>query len=491
MVITFFTTRVLLKYLGVEDYGIYNVLMGVITLFSFISSSMTVATQRFISYALGRDDTQKVTQVFSASIYIYLALILVSIILFETVGIWYITNYINVPQGRMHAAQIVYQFAIIQFAFMTFRIPYGAVVIAYEKMDFFAYISILEAALALGLIYLLIICDGDKLVIYSVLITISKLFILVVHIIFCKKKAVECKILKAKQVQRTTLKEILSFSGWNIFSSMAVTANNHGINLIINYFSGVVINTSVGVSTQLTMGLYNLVGNLQTAFSPQIIKLYAAKEYNTFKQLLFRNSKFCYLLYLIIAIPIFISIHYVLVLWLGQECEYAVEFCRCMLAYLAIESIAYPLNIAIQAEGNIKLYQILCGCLFLILIPIAVWLYKLGLSPVWIFIARIAQNLTLMTLRYVYLIKYNKIDLSGYFKEVLSRVIIVTLLAFPIPFIAYQFLQETFVNFILFSLATIIWTAISIFVFGLSQTERTRLIQVSMEYLKKLTNHGE
>ena len=491
MAVSFYTTRVLLKYLGVEDFGIYNVLMGIITLFSFISSSMTVATQRFISFELGRNNHEKVTQVFSASIYIYIALIVVSVILFETLGLWYVANYINIPGERIGAARVVYQLAIVQFVFMTFRIPYNAAVIAYEKMDFFAYVSILEAALSLGLIYFLVVINYDKLIVYSVLITASKLLILFAYILFCRRHTSDCKILSPKQVQKTTFSEIWSFSGWNIFGSMAVTANNHGINLIINYFSGVVINTSVGISTQLTMGLYNFVGNLQTAFSPQIIKLYAAREYAAFKELLFRNSKFCYFLYLLIAIPIFTCTHYVLTLWLGSECEYAVEFCQCMLAYLAIESIAYPLTVAIQADGNIKLYQILSGCLFLILIPLAILFYRLHLSPVWIFVARIIQNAALMTLRYFYLTRYNKLDLSGYLKNVVLRCMTITLLAFPIPFIAYQFLQETFVNFILFSLATIIWTAISIFVFGLSQTEKTRLIQVSKEYLKKLTNHGE
>lgn len=483
MAVSFYTTRVLLKYLGVEDFGIYNVLMGIITLFSFISSSMTVATQRFISFELGRNNHEKVTQVFSASIYIYIALIFVSVILFETLGLWYVANYINIPGERIGAARVVYQLAIVQFVFMTNRIPYNAAVIAYEKMDFFAYVSILEAALSLGLIYFLAVINYDKLIVYSILITASKLLILFAYILFCRRHTSDCKILSPKQVEKTTFSEIWSFSGWNIFGSMAVTANNHGINLIINYFSGVVVNTSVGISTQLTMGLYNFVGNLQTAFSPQIIKLYAAREYAAFKELLFRNSKFCYFLYLLIAIPIFACTHYVLILWLGSECEYAVEFCQCMLAYLAIESIAYPLTVAIQADGNIKLYQILSGCLFLILIPLAILFYRLHLSPVWIFVARIIQNAALMTLRYFYLTRYNKLDLSGYLKNVVLRCMTITLLAFPIPFSLSNLLEESFINFLLITLMSVFITSGCIFLCGLSTNERQHILNLIKGHL--------
>ena len=483
--VTFYTTRILLNYLGVEDYGIYNVLMGVITMFSFISTSMTVATQRFISFELGQNNIDKVKHVFSASIYIYIFIIILSLILFETIGLWYVNNFINVPDERIKAAYYVYQLVIVQFVFLTFRIPYNAVVIAYEKMNFYAYVSIIEALISLLLCYFLLIIDFDKLIAYSVLLSFSKFLILLIYIAYCKKIAKDCVIVPLKKNQISTFKEIWTFSGWNIFGSLAISANNHGINLVINYFSGVVVNASVGISSQLTMGLYNLISNLQTAFNPQIIKLYAAKEYELCRMLIYRNSRFCYYLFILISIPLFICINYVVNLWLGKDCVYAVEFSRCMLLYLAIDSIAYPLSVAIQADGNIQKYQIKSGLLFLILIPLSVLFYKLGISPLWIFIARIFQNIVLTIIRYLYLKSLGKINLKEYFYNVVFRCVIVTLPSFVIPFYFYHFLNESFFSLCILSTISIVVTIISVFCFGVTTNERKSIVVKFCNYMNR------
>ena len=472
MVITFYTTRVLLDYLGLEDFGIYNVVMGVITLFSFISTSMTVATQRFISYELGILNFKKVSQVFSASVYIYILVIVISVILFETIGLWYIVNYINVPLERQYATMIIYQLAIIQFIFMTLRIPYNSAVIAYEKMSFYAYISIIEAVLSLILIYAVIYFNGDKLIIYASLVTISKVVILSLFILYCKKNTIHCKLIPIKKIQKSTFKEIYSFSGWNIFGSLAVTANGQGINLIINYFAGVVVNASVGISTQLTMGLYNLVGNLQTAFNPQLIKLYAANETEIFRSLLYKNSRYCFYLFLFIIVPLYITIDYTLIIWLGKECLYASEFCRCMLIFLGIEALAYPLAVAIQADGRIKTYQILAGLISILLIPISLLLCVFGFNPISIFVARIFQNVLILVLRYIYLQRIVKLDMFGFFRNVVFRCLLVVIVAFPIPFIISKYCAENISSFILIILISLLSVCFAIYSIGLTCREK-------------------
>ena len=484
MVITFYTTRVLLSYLGVEDFGIFNVLMGVITMFSFVSTSMTVATQRFISYEIGRNNFEMVKQVFSASIYIYIIAIIISIVLFETIGLWYVINYINVPDGRQSAALIVYQLTIIQFIFMTIRIPYNSAVIAYEKMSFYAYMSIVEAVLSLTLIYLLIVFNGDKLIIYSILLATSKVIIHYVYVAYCRKATAECRLMPYRDIDKSTFKEIFSFSGWNIFGSLAVTANNQGINLIINYFAGVIVNASVGISTQLTMGLYNLVGNLQTAFNPQLIKLYAAQEYDSFRVLLFRNSRYCFYLFLLILIPLYTTIDYALFLWLGKECVYAVEFCRCMLVFLAIESLAYPLTVAIQANGKIQLYQKVSGILFLSLVPISWGLCKIGLSPISIFVARIFQNIAIIILRYLYIQRVLHFDISNFFKQVILPCSFVTIISFPIPLAVYNIGGTSLISFIGTICVSILIVSITVYRFGLSSNERDSIKNIIISKLK-------
>lgn len=475
IIITFYTTRVLLQQLGVEDYGIYDVMMGVVTLFAFASNSLTTVTQRFVSNALGREDDKGVTQVFSASLYMYMLMVLISIFLFETVGLWYVGHYVNVPEGRIGAAKIVYQLVIVQFVFLTFRIPYNSAVIAYEKMDFYAYVSIIEAVLALGLIWLLSVFDTDKLILYVILLSLTRVIIFCAYFLYCKKVIPACRLTRYKTVPKETFKEIWSFSGWNIFGSFANTANYHGTNLIVNYFCGVVVNASIGVSNQLTMGLYNLVCNLQTAFNPQIIKLYAAKQFDLFKNLLYRNSKFCFFLFLLILVPLDICIPDVLQLWLGRIPIHSVEICRCMLLFLAVEAMSYPLFVAIQADGNISRYQQVSGALYLILIPVAYVLLKMGLGPVSVFVAHIVQNIIITVYRLFYLRRIMRFDVLGYIRQVLLRCVLVLALSAPVPWILYACLGGGLWNVVVITLVSLLISSIVIFFLGLTSGERDKM----------------
>lgn len=478
MAVNFYTTRVLLNYLGVEDYGLYNVLMGVITMFSFISTSMTAATQRFLSYEIGTKNNEKLQKVFSASLYIYILLIIISIILFETIGLWYVYNYLNIPEDRIYAAQVVFQLVVIQYVFLTIRIPYNAAVIAHEKMDFFAYMSIIEAVLALVLIYFLGIINTDKLILYAFLLLLSRAFVTSGYYIYSKRKFRECNLIKFRKIEKSILKEIWSFSGWNIFGSFAVALNGQGINLLINYFSGVIVNASVGIATQLTSALYGVVGNLQTSFNPQLVKLYAAKEYNTFYTLLNRNCKICCFLFLLISMPLSILIKDVLDIWLDRECLYAVEICRCLLIYQTIESLAYPLTIGIQAVGIIKRYQQVSALLFVSIMPIGICLYAIGATPVMIYVAEVFINIMVLIARMWHLQKVSDFSSRNYFREVILRTITVVMLSLPIPLVVSSIIENLYVRIICVSLLSIISICMMALMLGFTKHERDSILKL-------------
>lgn len=472
MIITFYTTRVLLQQLGVQDYGIYDVLMGVVTLFAFVSGSMTTATQRFVSFALGEGGGEKVTQVFAASLYMYMLMIVISVILFETLGLWYINNYINIPSERLTAAKIVYQLVILQFVFMTFRIPYNSAVIAYEKMNFYAYVSIVEASLALGLVYILSISVSDKLILYVVLLVMTRLIVLCSYILYCLRYINSCRLVCFNKIPKKYFREIWSFSGWNIFGSFANTANHHGINLIVNFFNGVTVNATIGIANQLTMGMFTLVVNLQTAFNPQIIKLYAAKEFENFKALVYRNSKYCFFLYLFLFVPFYICISDILLLWLGRVPIYSVEICRCMLVFLAVESMAYPLTIAIQADGNIGQYQRMAGFIFLLFVPLSYLFFSCNLGVVLVFIARIVQNVMIMLYRLYYLHKIMSFKINEYMYKVVFMCLVVMLLSFILPWIVSELMNEGVLRIVIVIAVAVFTTFLTIFYVGLSVSER-------------------
>ena len=412
-------------------------------------------------------------------------IVILSIILFETVGLWYVNHFINIPSDRLLASKIVYQLVIFQFIFITFRIPYNSAVIAYERMVFYAYVSIIEAALALGLIYLLSISNNDKLIFYVFLLVVTRFLVLLTYIIYCRKFIPYCKLVDMRRIPQSTFQEIWAFSGWNLFGSFATTSNYYGTNLIVNFFCGVTVNTTIGIANQLTMGLYNLVANMQTAFNPQLIKLYAAKEFETFKILLYRNSKFCFFLYLLLLVPFYICINDILQIWLGRIPVYSVELCRCMLLFLAVEAMSYPLSVAIQADGNISRYQQVSGVLFLLLLPIFCLLFRTGFGPVSIFVARIGHNIIITIYRLIYLRRIMAFDIINFGSKVIFVCLMVMALSFIMPLTVYTMMADGWLRMITVTFISLVATAIAINYVGLTNAERKTIYNTIQKRIRK------
>ncbi len=310
MIVTLYTSRIVLNTLGIEDFGIYNIIGGVIILFTFLNVAMSNTTQRFLSFELGRNDMEQLKKTFSMSMTAHISIALIVFLLSETVGLWFINTQLNIPAERMNAANWVYQFSILTFVFQIIRVPYNASIIAYERMSFYAYISIIEVILKLAVVFLLQKGGFDKLIFYSILLFIVSIIILYAYKVYCNKKF---KISRYYFFWDGSLyKNIMSFSGWSLMGSVASISANQGINILLNIFFGVAVNAAMGIANQVNGALNSFVVNFQTAFKPQIVKSYAEGDKKYLTQLILQTSKFSFFLFFIVSIPILLNTEFAL-----------------------------------------------------------------------------------------------------------------------------------------------------------------------------------
>ena len=329
MLVSLYTVRVVLSVLGAEDYGIYNVVAGVVVLFSFVNNAMAQGTQRFLNYSLGENDTAKTQKIYSASLVIHLLVALLFIAIAESIGLWFVLNKLNVPVERYEAIFPVYQFAVITTVFSILRIPYNALIIAYENMQFYAGVSVLEAVLKLGIIFCISFFSVDSLILYSFLICAVSAIILLVYKLYCNIAFSTAHFLFPRD--KKLIRELLSFSGWSLLGGTASVACTQGTNILINIFTNVVVNAAVGISNQVNVAVNSFISNFQTAFNPQIVKLWAEGKKNEFFHLVKRTITLSFFLQMFIVVPLFVNVEFVLSLWLKKPPEYSSLFVKLLL----------------------------------------------------------------------------------------------------------------------------------------------------------------
>lgn len=395
--VTLYTSRVILKALGVSDFGVYNVVAGAVALFGFLNSAMTMATQRFLNCEMGKDDVTHLRDVFNTAQNIHVIIAFIVVVLAETFGLWLVNNVLNIPDGRMNAANWVYQMVIVTTCVTIIRVPYDSVVIAHEKMSFYAYMSIFETALKLGIAFLLIKLPGDKLIVYSILLFSVSALIFLAYFIYATKVYPESK---PKWVwNKDLLKEMSGFLGWNICGQVAQMFTTQGVNMVVNVFHGVLLNAAMAITNQVNGAITMFVSNFQTSFRPQIMKSYAAEEYESMKKLVFTSSKVSFFLLYVISLPIMFNIDLVLDVWLETVPEYSAIFCKLLIWYSYFEAIGMPLVMAIMASGKNRDYQIFVS-IAIALNLLFVWLFlKLGFSPEVIFYVKIAVSFLVLAVR--------------------------------------------------------------------------------------------
>ena len=485
MLVSLYTSRIILNTLGVNDFGIYNIVGGVVILFSILTNSMSLSTQRFITFELGRKDFIQLKKVFSASLTVNLIIAGITLLFSETIGLWFVNTYLNIPTDRMHAANWVYQFTIIIFISSIIRVPYSATIIAYEKMSFYAYLSIVEVVLKLVVVFLLQAFATDKLILFGFLMCFVSIFMIILHIFYCNHnfKCTQYKFYYDKGL----FKQLINFSSWNLYASVANIGKTQGINILFNIFYGVVVNAAMGITNQVQAAINGIVSSFQVAFNPQIVKLYAANEKENLMKLILNTSKYSYFLMLLISLPILFNMEFVLRIWLKTVPVYAVEFCQLTIIYLLLESISGPFWMTVQATGNIKWYSIVCESLVLLNVPIAYLLLKLKYEPYICLFAMIIMGFIVL----IYRLKFMKIlinfNVKTFLSNVFFKIIVVTLISITLPFfITYSLEINKWYGFIISFTSTLIFTSIIIFIFGTDKNEKKYALNYVCKMNKKI-----
>lgn len=470
MVVNLYTSRVVLNALGVEDFGIYNVVGGVVAMFSMLSSSHSAAITRFITYELGTGNQENLKKIFSSAVTIQIGLAILIILLAEAIGVWFLNVKMNIPEVRMMAANWVFQFSILAFAINLISVPYNASIIAHERMSAFAYISILEAIGKLAIAFLIIVSPIDKLIFYAILMCVVGLIVRFSYGFYCKRHFDECTYHFI--FDKDLLKQMCSFAGWNFIGATSSVLRDQGGNVIINLFCSPAVNAARGIAFQVNTAISGFVTNFMTALNPQITKSYAIGDHEYMMTLIYQGARFSFYMLLLFSLPVLLNTHYILEIWLKIVPDHTVLFVQLVLIFAMSESISNPLITSMLATGKIRNYQLIVGGLQLMNLPVSYALLSMGLFPEVVIIVAIAISQCCFAARLLMLQKMIGLSVSRYLKKVYINVLEVTAIASVFPFLLADKIGESFMNFILLSLITVICTWITIYYIGFNKAER-------------------
>lgn len=471
MAVSLYTSRVVLNALGVEDFGIYNVVGGVVAMFSMLSGSLSAAISRFITYELGKGNQEKLTSIFSSAVTIQLGLGLVILLVAEAVGVWFLNVKMNIPEERIVAANWVFQLSILTFIINLVSIPYNAAIIAHEKMSAFAYISIVEAVGKLIIAYLVIVSPIDTLIFYASLMCALAIIVRFIYGSYCKCHFLECTYHFIWD--KNLLKQMFGFAGWNFIGASSAVLRDQGGNIVINLFCGPTVNAARGIASQVNNAINGFVINFMTALNPQITKSYASGDRDYMMRLIYQGARLSFYMLLLLSLPVLINTHYILVLWLKIVPEHAVNFVQLILIFAMCESISQPLITAMLATGKIRNYQLIVGGLQILNLPVSYVLLRLGCFPETVMIVAIVLSLACLLARLILLRKMIGLSARKYIKKVCLNILIVTVISAILPALVSWYADETFLNFLLICLLALTCTLFSVFFVGCNKDERS------------------
>ena len=484
MFVSLYTSRLVLNALGVVDYGIYGVVGGFVTMFSIISSSLSSAVSRFMTFAIGRNDKTMLNNVFSMSLLIHVILALLVIMLAETIGLWFVNNRMTIPVERISAANWAYQASILSFVFSLFMIPYNAMIISHEDMKVFAYIGILDSILRLFVVIFVAYCqlNYDKLIVYSILLVFVTLILQSIYFVYCKKKYEECHL--KIQINITTLKDMGAFAGWNFIGCSAQLLKDQGVNVLLNLFGGPVLNAARGIATSVNSAVSSFTSGFMTAINPQITKSYASSDYRYLFSLLEKGARFSYYILMILALPIILETDFVLTLWLKTYPPHSVSFVRLVLILSLSDVISRPLITAQLATGRIRNYQIVVGGVLLLNFPLSYIFLKCHFSPESIYMIAIAISFMCLAIRLCFLRNMINLSIKRYFFRVICNVLLVTLASTLLPYILHVSMTSGLIRFSVVGIISVLCSLCSIYFVGCNRTEREEIIYKLLSVLK-------
>ncbi len=471
MVVSLYTSRVVLEVLGVEDYGIYGVVGGVVAMFSFLNSSMSGATSRFLTFEMGRGDAQRVRETFSSALIIHIGIALVVLLLAETVGMWFLCNKLVIPEGRMVAAHWVYQCSIISAMLGFTQVPYNASIIAHEKMDIYAYVEILNVSLKLLIVFLLKLVYNDKLIVYAVLMLAVSFVVMMVYRIYCMRNFAETKFRFVWK--KEIFKPMLSFTGWDFYGNMCFTIRQQGSNFLINNFFGVVANASSSIATTVNSAISGLSSNIITAFRPRIIKSYSQQNWDEMQSMINNAIKFSTLFMLTLTVPVLFETSFIVQLWLGEIPKYVESFIRLTLLANCVGIINTVIVIGIHATGRIKRLSLLTGTLFMLTIPVSFFFLKLGYDAAVVYGISLVSNV-LVVFSDIWILKnlIKEIRVLPILR-VIANSVLIALCAIVLVSFVYRGLEVGFHRLVTITICDILIMIILIYIFALNKNQRS------------------
>lgn len=476
LVISLYTSRVVLRELGVDDYGIYNVVGGIIVILSFLNSAMAAGTQRFMNIEMGRNDLAALKRVFSTSQQIHVLVAFCMLVIAETVGVWFLNNYMNIPDGRMIAANWVLQISIVSAVFGVFTVPYNASIISHEKMSAFAYISIVEATLKLLVAFAIIWSPFDKLIFYAVLILLIGIINCGVYAFYCIRHFEECRRVTFA-VDKSMMKQMLSFSGWTVFGNLGYILHTQGIAIVINMFFTVAVNAAQGIANQVNGVITQFASNFLVALNPQVVKSYASGELGQMHTLIIRGCKMAFCLMAFFVIPLVLEAPTILKVWLGIVPDYAVIFMRLVLIISLVNSFSSLLATSKGATGNIKSYQITLTLIGALHIPFAWVAFKLGCGPEYSMYVYLGLVIVLQAIRVVFVCRGISMSMSLFVRDVVAKCIVVLFASSILPVLLHISLQPSVITTLIVGVASVLCVVASTLYIALTASERKAILK--------------
>lgn len=481
MVISIYTSRVILKSLGIEDYGIYNVVGGFVSMFTMISGSLNNAINRFLMFDIGKGNIEQLTKTFSSAVTIQMLLALIFFIIAETIGLWFLNYKMVIPESRILATNFVYQFSIISFMLSLITIPYNAIIIAHEKMSIFAYMSILDVVGKLLIAWSTQYTPTDKLIFFSAIIMIFNLIMRLIYGIYCKRNFEECNF--KFNFDKERLKEMFSFAGWNVIGSASAILRDQGGNILINLFFGPTVNAARAIASQVNNAITGFVHNFQTALTPQIIKNYASSNHDYMFTLVMKGARFSFYILFFLSLPFILNTDYILQLWLEEVPAHSALFVQLVLILAMFDCIANPFVTIALATGRIRNYQLIVGGLQMLNLPIAYICLRVGSFPEIVTIVAIFMALICMVARLIILKKMVNLNIQRVCKEVFFNAIKVGLLSSIIPYLIHINNETTFLHFMIDCIFCLISSSIVILFVGCDKKERTFIFEKVIDKL--------
>ena len=483
LLISLYTSRIVLRELGVEDFGIYNVVGGVIGMISFLNSSMASTYQRYFNFEMGKKNEKGLADLFKSSITVQLIYAAIIVVIAESVGLWFLNTQLVISPNRMVAAQWVYQISILSFVIIVFQAPFTALIISNEKMNIFAIVSILDAVLKLLIVFMLPYINHDKLITYSFLLITITLLNFLIYIIVCKRKFSSCVI--SLNWNKENLKSLFVFGSWTIVDSLSQALKSQGLNILLNMFFGSVVNAARGIAYQVLSAVNQFVTNFQTSFRPQLTKSYAEGDLSYMYKLYYSSTKISFFLLWCLSLPIIVETPMILSLWLGENVpEYTVVFTRIVLLTALISTYANPTSCIAYATGKIKTFNIVVSGLNLLIVPIAYLFLKLGFGPESTMIVSLIMSVMVQIVRLFVLRKLLPFSIRSYFMKVVIPTVIVFILSPILPYLCKHIMQNTPLSSFIICFISVLSVVMFAWLIGLNKEEKNLLIS-KIKFIKK------